>query len=74
MQIRSACALHLRHVLLMDNEYLALVVEQIARDTATLKMASMFVVPNRQFYIERIVAYRRLAQSLKGDSDTDGSE
>lgn len=50
--------------------------EQIARDTATLAMDETFHVPSREFYEERIVAYRATARELLDDQtrDTNGRQ
>jgi hypothetical protein len=40
-------------------------VEQIARDTATLKMDETFWAPSREFYEERIVAYRETVKEMQ---------
>lgn len=44
-------------------------IEQIARDTATLRMDETFWAPSKQFYIDRIEAYRESARQLSSHMD-----
>lgn len=52
-----------------DPTYRADLVAQIVRDVATLRLPDALIAPSRQFYEERIAAYRQAVRELDAEKE-----